>query len=185
MCRGHPLRHGAAHAPQRLAGSDLGEAARSALHVGAGDRAAGAARLYQIKIDIELAGERAYRGKDRNRPRRCRLGAALRRSLDLLATKLADDGAGILARALRKLHQWSTNLDQVTLASKQVRDAAAPGRGHFDDRLVGFNRNERLIGDDMVALVDVPGHDLGFFKTFAEIRQCELAHAVPRKTRAG
>src|ERR1700738_3264999 len=110
--------------------------------------------------------------------RRGRSGALRRRSLDLLAPELADDGAGVLARALRKFHQRSANLDQVALASKQVRNAAAPGRGYFDNRLVGFNRNERRIGDHVVALVDVPRHDLGFFETFAEIRQCELTHGV-------
>ncbi len=185
-CR-HPLRHGAAHAPQRLAGSDLGEAARGTLHIGARDRAERAARLHQIKINIELAGERAHRGKDCNCPRRRGLSGALRRrSLDLLAPELADDGAGVLARAFRKLHQRSANLDQIALAAKQVRNAAAPGRGHFDNRLVGFNRNERLIGDHVVALVDVPRHDLGLFEAFAEIRQCELTHgvSVSKKLRA-
>ena len=55
-------------------------------------------------------------------------------------------------------------------------DAAATRRGHFHDGFVSFNRYERLISDDVIALVYVPGHDLGFFEPFTEIGQIELAH---------
>ena len=58
---------------------------------------------------------------------------------------------------------------------------AAPGRRHLDHGLVGFDRQERLIGDDVVALVDQPGDDFSLFETLAEIRQRELArHGVAR-----
>jgi hypothetical protein len=42
-------------------------------------------------------------------------------------------------------------------------------RGDVDHRFVGFNRHQRLIGDDMIAGGDVPGDDLSFLQAFAEI----------------
>jgi hypothetical protein len=58
-----------------------------------------------------------------------------------------------------------------------VRNAAALRRGDLDDGLVGLDRHQRLVDDDVIALVDMPGDDLRFFETFAEIRQHELTHA--------
>ena len=46
----------------------------------------------------------------------------------------------------------------------------------IDDRLVGLDGYERLIGDDVIALVHIPGDELRIFETFAKIRQHELAH---------
>jgi len=49
-------------------------------------------------------------------------------------------------------------------------------RGHFDHGLVGLHGNEGLVGDHVIALVDMPGDDLGLFEAFTEIGQVELAH---------
>jgi hypothetical protein len=51
-----------------------------------------------------------------------------------------------------------------------MSNLAAPRRGHFDHGLVGLHRYQRLIGNDVVALVDEPRNNLRFFETFAEIR---------------
>ena len=64
MGRGHALRHGATHAAQRLGRPGIHQALGGSLDVGAGDGAAGAGRLNEVEIDIELARERTHRGKD-------------------------------------------------------------------------------------------------------------------------
>ncbi len=53
-------------------------------------------------------------------------------------------------------------------------------RGDLHDGLVGLHRHQRLVGDDDVALGDVPGDDLGLFQTLTEIRQMERSHAYSR-----
>ena len=70
----------------------------------------------------------------------------------------------------------ASDLDQIALGAEHVRDASAPRRRYLNDRLVGLDRNQRLIGDDVIAFIDMPGDDLRLFETFAEIRQHELAH---------
>jgi hypothetical protein len=59
-----------------------------------------------------------------------------------------------------------------------MRDASARRRWYLNDRLVGFDGEERLIGDDVIAFVDIPADDLRLFKAFSEIRQHELAHGT-------
>ena len=55
------------------------------------------------------------------------------------------------------------------------------GRGHLDHGLVGLDRHERLIGNHVIALIDVPSDDLGLLEAFTEIRQDELAHGSLRE----
>ena len=79
-------------------------------------------------------------------------------------------------RTFGKLDQGRAHLDEIALGAEQARDAAAPRRRDLDHGLVGLDRHQRLIDDDVIALVDVPGDDLRLFEAFAEIRQHELAH---------
>jgi hypothetical protein len=58
----------------------------------------------------------------------------------------------------------------------QLGDRAGIGRRHLDDGLVGFDRDKRLIDDDMIAGRDMPGDDFGFAQSFAEIGQVEGLH---------
>ena len=58
------------------------------------------------------------------------------------------------------------------------------GRGDLDDRLVGLDRHERLIGDDVVADADVPRDDLGFLEALTDVGQDERAHTYSRTFRA-
>ena len=178
MGRRHALRHRPAHAPQRLGRPRFGQALGGALDVRPRDRPARPAGLHEVEIDVELARQRPDRGKDLKGSRRHRgrcLGASWRL---LLLPELAHDRSGVALRALGEFDQRSPDLDQVALAAEQARDAAAPGGRHLDDGLVGLERDERLIDDHAVALVDVPRHDFGFFEPFAEIRQYELAHGT-------
>src|SRR5439155_22036632 len=92
--------------------------------------------------------------------------------------ELADDCTGVLLGPLGKLDERRADLHDISLVAKQVRDASARRRRYFDDRLVGLDGNERLIGDDVIAFVDVPSDDLRVFKTFSKIRQHELAHGT-------
>ena len=46
----------------------------------------------------------------------------------------------------------------------------------LDHGLVGLDRNERLVGHDVIALADVPGDDLCLLQALAEIRQVKDAH---------
>ena len=46
------------------------------------------------------------------------------------------------------------------------------------DGLVSLDGNQRLIGDDVIAFVDMPVHDLRLFEALSQIRQYELAHGT-------
>ena len=173
----HPLRHGAAHASERLGGTRLGEALRRALHIGARDGAAGSAGLNDVEVDVELARERPHCREDLKGPRPRRLGRrlALRRAL-LVTVELADHGAGVLFGPFGEFDQRRAHLDEIALGAEEARDAAADRRRHLDHGLVGLDGHKRLVGDHVVALRHVPADDLGLFEAFAEIGQQELAH---------
>ena len=79
--------------------------------------------------------------------------------------------------AFLEFDERRTDLDPLAGIDEQARDAARLRRWHFDDRLFGLDRDERLVGDDMIAFGDMPGDDLGFLQSFAEIGQREGAHA--------
>jgi hypothetical protein len=82
-------------------------------------------------------------------------------------------------RPLRERHERRSDLYQVALGAEQAGDASALGRGDLHHRLVGLDRHQRLVGDDVVALRDVPGDDLGLLEALAEVGQEELAHGEP------
>ncbi|MGY4289515.1 hypothetical protein ACVWXO_008781 [Bradyrhizobium sp. LM2.7] len=94
------------------------------------------------------------------------------------ATEFADDCAPVLFDAFRKFDERRADLHDVALGAEHVCDASARRRWYFDHRLVGLDGNERLIGDDVIALADIPADDLRLFKTFAKIGQRELAHGT-------
>src|SRR6516225_7456674 len=94
-----------------------------------------------------------------SRSRRNRKAASMQRS--------ADNRAGVLLGALRKLEERRAHLHYVSLAAEQVRDASARRRWYLHHRFVGFDGEERLIGDNVIALVNVPGNDLRLFKPFS------------------
>src|SRR5204863_6723118 len=58
----------------------------------------------------------------------------------------------------------------------QPGDLPVLRRWHLDDRLLGLDRDERLIGHYMIALADMPRDQLGLLQAFAEIRQHKRAH---------
>src|SRR5437667_11030736 len=96
----------------------------------------------------------------------------------LAAAKFADNRASVLCCSFGNFDERQADLHDTSLGAKHVGDAPARGRRYFNDRLVGFDGNERLIGDDVIAFVDIPGDDLRLFKTFSKVRQRELVHGT-------
>jgi hypothetical protein len=64
----------------------------------------------------------------------------------------------------------------VAARGEELLHAALEGRGHLDDRLVGLDRDHRLVGGEGVAGLDVPLDDGRLLEAFAEIGQVEDAH---------
>ena len=159
MCGRHVARHGRAHAllHVRLDGQ---RAARGTLHVFGGRGAAGAGGLDGGEIDVEAPRERAYGGR--------RLHFRTR-------FQIADHGAGIGGGAL-EANERSADMDLVARRAEQLLHLAAERSGHFDDRLVGLDRDHRLVGLDGLAGLHVPLDDLGFLQALPEVGQVEDAH---------
>ena len=59
---------------------------------------------------------------------------------------------------------------------KELRDPARLGRGNFHDRLLGLDRHQRLVDDDMIAFRDMPGDEFGLLQPLAQIGQAERRH---------
>ena len=89
-----------------------------------------------------------------------------------------DDGAAILLLgcAIVEFGELLADRDDVAGLAVQRRDAARIGRRDFHHRLVGFDRDERLIDHDVVADGDVPVDDFDFVQAFAEIGEVEDLH---------
>ena len=149
---------------------------RRALDIGTGHRAAGAACRDDLQIDAEPLGQGPHRrGRlDGGRSRGRRFGRASRRRRG--GGEFADHRAGVGARTFVELDQRRTDLDPLAGLSTEPGDPAGLRRRHFDHRLFGLDRDERLVGHDMVALGDVPGDELGLLQAFAEIGQDKGAH---------
>jgi hypothetical protein len=80
-------------------------------------------------------------------------------------------------RAFRELDKRRANLDALADLRQQPADMTRLRRRDLDHRLLGFDRYQRLVDDDVVALSHVPADDFGFLQTFAEIGEIERAHA--------
>ena len=78
-----------------------------------------------------------------------------------------DHGAGV--HRLTKRRQRSTDRDSRMKTGQQASDAPGPRGGDFDYRLVGFDRDQGLIGDHVVSFGDMPRHDFCFGQALAEV----------------
>src|SRR6516225_869685 len=173
----HSMRHGAPHTFERLGRTGLGQATRRTFDIGSRNHPAGTAALDEVEINIELARQSPNCRKHLQPAwSRGRLGLA---RLRFAALNYADDSAGVRFSSLAKLDQRGTDLDQIAFGAESSRNSSAPRRGYLHDGLVGLHRHQRLIGDDMIALVHQPSHDFGLFETLAKIGQSELTrHAI-------
>ena len=61
---------------------------------------------------------------------------------------------------------------------EQLLDAARLRRGDLDHRLRRLDRDERLIGRDVLARRDMPLDELGLLQAFAEIGKTKDVHEV-------
>jgi hypothetical protein len=91
--------------------------------------------------------------------------------------KCADDRTRLAMRPLFKRQQRSPNPHPVARLCEQLRDMAGVRRGNLHHRFFRFDRQERLVGDDMIARGHVPRNDLGLLKTFTKVRKTEDRHA--------
>ena len=91
--------------------------------------------------------------------------------------EFADDDAAVTDHRLLEFDQGAADRDHVARLGVDHRNRAGGRRGHFDDGLVGLHREQRLVGDHVVANLDVPGDDLGLLQSFAEVGQRERFHA--------
>jgi hypothetical protein len=105
--------------------------------------------------------------------------------LPLVPLNLANDCAGVCFASFTELDECRANLDQIALYTEQSGNGSTPGRRYFDHCFVCLDRDERLIGYNMISLVDQPSHDFGLLETLTEIWQSELAsHDEPMQRTA-
>ncbi len=86
---------------------------------------------------------------------------------------VADDDAGVLSFRRSKPDQWRSDVDDVARLCEQHLDTSRQRRWHVDDGLVGFDGDQRLLGDDAIADVDMPTHDFRVMQALTEIGQIE------------
>jgi hypothetical protein len=82
------------------------------------------------------------------------------------AAEFADNSPGVLFGAFGKFDERRADLHDISLGTKQMRDAPARRRWYLNDCLVGFDGEQRLISDNVIAFADIPSDDLRLFKTF-------------------
>ena len=175
----HTLRHGPPHAAKRFERFGFRDIGRGLLDIADRDNPSPSGRRHQIQVDPELSRQRADRRRRldrRTRPSAFRFHAGLLGDRIVLRAQTADHAAGIVVRSLGKTHQRTAHFDHVTGLGEQFCDAAGLRRRHFDHRLVGFHAEQRLIGNHRVALMDMPGDDLGLLQAFAKIGKQKITH---------
>ncbi len=79
-------------------------------------------------------------------------------------------------RTFLELDQRRADLESIADPGAESSDVTGMGRGDLDHGLFRLDGYQRLIGDDVLSLADVPGHDLRILEPLAEIGQCEDAH---------
>jgi hypothetical protein len=103
--------------------------------------------------------------------RRCRGHRGLRER------QLADHRAGVGMRRRDECHQHRADRDALALRRAQRGDVSAVRRRDLDHGLVGFHRDQRLVGDHVIPGRHVPLHDLGIAQALAEIGEPEFGVA--------
>ena len=172
-------RHCAPHAAQRLRRASLGMllAARSTsarVIVPPGPRG-----VHHLRSTSSLRASARTAGRTGSAPGACAARPLVSRAATSCRSRPSSPTTVPVSSARpSEFDQRRPDLDHVALGAEQPRDTAAQRRWDLDHRLVGFHRDERLVGDDVVTLVDVPCDDLRLFQAFAQIRQIELSMRV-------
>jgi hypothetical protein len=169
VCLRHPFGHRPPDTTQRFAGR-YGSQGRGALDIGRGDSPLRASARHQHQIDMALLCQGSYcRCRfDLTRPGGRWLGLRRRRRRRGRC-EMTDYSAAIGMHTVLEFYQRIAHAQARTRLDQQPSDMTGVRRGYVDHRFVGFDRHQRLIGDDMIAGGDVPDDDLGFLQAFAEI----------------
>ena len=149
------VRHGPAHAVDRFGRFHFGDGGGT-LDVVGRDGAAG--RIDGQQIDVEFVRERAHGGSTFTA---ARLRALLDGAPPLpVPAYLTHDRALIRLGAVVKSASGSP-IWTMSPACRRSPSTRPKGRGHFHHRLVGLDRNQRLVGDHAIAGRDMPVDDFG------------------------
>jgi hypothetical protein len=100
------------------------------------------------------------------------MGGRRSSGLRRLSLHCSDGGFG----TFREFKQGTANLDVFADANEKLRHVTGAWRGYFHHRLFGFNRHQRLIDNDVVAVGHVPSDDLSLTQSLTKIRKPELSH---------
>ena len=91
--------------------------------------------------------------------------------------KVADHRSDVDMCPVIEFNDWRADIHSLIHRGQQMFDVAGARRGNLDHRLFGFDRNQRRVGDHVIAFRDVPGDDFGVLQTFAQIGEVEDGHA--------
>ena len=95
------------------------------------------------------------------------------------ARHVPHDGPRIGVGFTLEPHERRTDMHDIVRIAEALFDASRLRRRNIDDRLVGLDGDERLVGLHFIAFLDVPFDDLGFLHAFAEIGKVEDLHVAP------
>ena len=92
--------------------------------------------------------------------------------------EIADDGAlvGLCRGAIIDVGQRGADLQNAADRGMAPDHDTGPGARHLDHRLVGLDREQRLVGDHPIALGGEPFDDLRLLQALAEIGQGKGSH---------
>ena len=150
--------------------------AAARLDIGDGQAAVRSARRDPGKLDTELLRARPHRRRRPDRIGPMTPTLLRRRRGRRLHREVADHRSSVRVRALLEVEERRADLHVLAGRGKKLRDPARLRRGDFHHRLLGLDRHERLVDDDMIAFRDMPRDELGLLQPLAQIRQAERRH---------
>ena len=178
----HAAGHRAAHAAQGLQRPDLVQDAGHALDVGYRDGVVGAARGDDPEVHVQAMGQGPH-GRGGLGPDDCAARGPTHgggRFPQDLAPRgdLTDYRAGIGGRRPFgiELDNRIAGVQDVAGLTVEAQDAPALRARDVHDGLGGLDRDQRLIGLDLVTRLDVPLYDLGLGEPLTEIGELEEPH---------
>ena len=94
----------------------------------------------------------------------------------MVALRVTDHRPGIGMYALLESEERRADLHVLAGLGKKLRDPARLRRGYFHHRLLGLDRYQRLIDDDVVAFCHMPCNEFSLLEPFPQIWQAERRH---------
>ena len=90
--------------------------------------------------------------------------------------QLADDRSSIGGRAVGEIDQGRADFHALARGPVHALDPTGARRRDLDHRLVRLDRDQRLLGDHVIARRHVPADDLRVLQPFAEVGKREGLH---------